>query len=124
VDDHPTMLEYVLRVLETDFLVVGTACNTEALVTALPTARPDAIVLDVSLGSDSGFDAAHRARSFGCLAPIVFLSVHEAPEIVHAAWAAGGLGYVAKRDLADELTRAIRSALRGERYESAAIGGR
>jgi DNA-binding NarL/FixJ family response regulator len=53
----------------------------------------------------------------------VFLSVHEEPEVVRASWAAGGLGYVAKRDLAGELLPAIRSALRGQRYTSAAVAG-
>ena len=64
-----------------------------------PAAQPDVVVIDVALTDGSGFDAAGRLRAAGCRAAIVFLSVHEEPEFVDAAWEAGGLGYVAKRDV-------------------------
>jgi DNA-binding NarL/FixJ family response regulator len=51
----------------------------------------------------------------------VFLSVHEATEFVHAAWEVGAMAYVAKRDLNCALVPAVRAALRGRRYVSAAI---
>jgi DNA-binding NarL/FixJ family response regulator len=121
VDDHPLMLAYVSRVLEGEFIVAGTASNVDTVVLGWPSARPDVLVMDVTLGRGSGFDAATRLRSVGCGVPIVFLSVHETPEVVRAAWNAGGLGYVAKRDLGRELVPAIRAALRGERYISAAV---
>jgi DNA-binding NarL/FixJ family response regulator len=85
-------------------------------------AKPDVVVMDVALTGCSGFDAVARLRAAGCRAAIVFLSVHEEPEFVEAAWEAGGLGYVAKRDVGCALVPAVRAALRGQRYVSAAIG--
>ena len=63
--------------------------DVEALLDRWPDAQPDVVVIDVALASGSGFDAAGRLRAAGCRAPIVFLSVHEEPEFLDAAWEAG-----------------------------------
>ena len=91
------------------------------LITQWAVSQPDIVVLDISLGADTGFAAMTRARLQGCKAAVIFLSVHEAPDVVRAAWMAGGLGYVAKRDLNSELVPAIKAALRGEWYVSSSI---
>jgi DNA-binding NarL/FixJ family response regulator len=121
VDDYAPLLGHVARLLEKEFTVVGLVLEAESLVERWTTTTPDVIVLDISMPGCSGFEAAGRARAAGCSVPIVFLSVHEAPEIVRAAWTAGGLGYVAKRDLGWDLVPAIRAALRGRRFVSTAI---
>jgi DNA-binding NarL/FixJ family response regulator len=79
------------------------------------------VVLDISLGEDTGFAAMSRVRLQACKAAVVFLSAHETSDLVRAAWMAGGLGYVAKRDLNSELVPAINAALRGEWYVSSSI---
>jgi len=122
VDDHAPMLEHAALTLQEEFTVVAQLRDVESLLDCWPAAQPDVIVIDVALTNGSGFDAAGRLRAAGCHAAIVFLSVHEEPEFVDAAWEAGGLGYVAKRDVGCALVPAVRAALRGERYVSAAIG--
>ena len=121
VDDYAPILGHVARLLEKEFTVAGLVLDAESLIERWTTARPDVIVLDISLPQCSGFEAAARLRKAGCDAPIVFFSVHEAPELVRAAWTAGGLGYVAKRDVGWDLVPAIRAALGGRRFVSAAI---
>jgi DNA-binding NarL/FixJ family response regulator len=81
-------------------------------------------VLDISLPKQSGLQAAAQVRAAGCEVPIVFVSVHEAPEIVSAARDAGGRGFVAKRSLGVDLVPAIRAVLNGRRFVSAVIGSR
>ena len=121
VDDHRPMLEYAALMLEREFAVVALMCDVESLLDGWVEARPDVVVLDVALHRSSGFEAATRLRAAGCSAPVVFLSVHQEADFVRAAWEAGGLGYVAKRDISRALVPAIRAALRGRRYVSAAI---
>lgn len=121
VDDHAATLAHAVRVLEEEFTVVGAVMDAESLIAEWPAARPDVLVLDISLRGVSGFAAALQVQSGGCRAAVVFLSAHERPEIVDAAWAAGGIGYVAKRDMGTDLARAIHAALRGERFVSPAI---
>ena len=121
VDDYALMLEQVARVLREEFTIVALLRDVESLMAEWEKARPDVIVLDVSLTVGSGYEAARRLRGAGCTTPIVFLSVHEATDFVRAAWAVGGIGYVAKRDLDLALVSAVRAALRGRRYVSPAI---
>jgi DNA-binding NarL/FixJ family response regulator len=121
VDDHAPTLAHVVRALEREFTVVGAVADAASLIADWPAARPDVLVLDVALRDESGFEAMDCVRGHGCAAAVVFLSVHEGPEMVQAAWAAGGIGYVAKRDLGSDLVPAIHAALRGERFVSAAI---
>jgi DNA-binding NarL/FixJ family response regulator len=121
VDDHAPTRDHVSRVLQRHFTVVGSVPDADAFITQSPVSKPDAVVLDISLSNDTGFSAISRARLQGCTAAVIFLSVHEAPDVVRAAWMAGGLGYVAKRDLNSELVPAIKAALRGEWYVSSSI---
>ena len=122
VDDHAPVLAQVARLLEAEFTVAGVILGVESLMERWAAARPDVIVLDISMPGCSGLEAATRLREAGCDAAIVFLSVHETPEIVRAALTVGGLGYVAKRDLVWDLLPAVRAALDGRRYVSTAIG--
>jgi DNA-binding NarL/FixJ family response regulator len=101
--------------------VAGVVCDAESLIHGWTAWRPDVIVLDISLPGLSGLDAAAQLRHEQCNAPIVFLSVHVDPEIVLAAWAAGGSAYVAKGDVGHDLLPAIHAVLGGRRFASAAI---
>jgi DNA-binding NarL/FixJ family response regulator len=121
VDDHALMREHAAQALEGEFMLVGRCSNIAALMAQWESAQPQAVVLDISLTDGTGFEAAVRLRAAGCAAPIVFLSVHESPEFIRAAWAAGATGYVAKRDLHRDLTTAVRAALCGRRYVSVSI---
>ena len=120
VDDYDGVLEHVGEVLRDHFIVVGVH-DLESLMRIWEGTHPDVVVLDVALTVGTGFEAAARLRAAGCAAPIVFLSVHEESEFVVAGWAAGAIGYVAKRDLDRSLARALHAALRGRRYLSPAL---
>jgi DNA-binding NarL/FixJ family response regulator len=48
----------------------------------------------------------------------LFLTIHEEPEYVSAAFNAGALGYVSKRRLASDLAPAIREVFEGRTYLS------
>ena len=60
-------------------------------------------------------------QAAGFRAKIVFLTVHQDPEYVHAALAAGAHGYVAKCQLATDLLLALREALAGRCFISPSI---
>ena len=121
VDDHAPTRDHVTRVLQRAFTVIGALPDADSLMAQWEVSRPDVVILDISLGEDTGFAAMSRVRLQGSTAAVVFLSVHETSDLVRAAWMAGGLGYVAKRDLNSELVPAINAALRGEWYVSSSI---
>jgi DNA-binding NarL/FixJ family response regulator len=120
VDDYDAVLARVGAVLCDQCIVIGVR-DMPSLMRIWAGAQADVIVLDVALADGTGFEAAARLRAAGCDAPIVFLSVHEEADVVAAGWAAGAVGYVAKRDLDRSLGPAVRAAMRGRRYMSPAI---
>jgi DNA-binding NarL/FixJ family response regulator len=54
----------------------------------------------------------------GCRAKVIFLTAHEDPDYIEAAWSVGALGYVVKSRIATDLLPAIREALQGRRFIS------
>jgi DNA-binding NarL/FixJ family response regulator len=96
LDDHAAMLEHAAVMLREDFAVVALLSDMTSLLDGWAAAQPDVIVLDISLRRGNGFEACARLRAAGCAAPVVFLSVHQEPDFVQAAWAAGGVGEVGR----------------------------
>ena len=119
VDDNEAMLARAAAALTPDCVVVGTVSNGRAALDAARTLRPDVIVLDIAMPGMNGLEVAACLREAGCTAPVVFLTVHDEEELVVAAQAVGGTGYVVKPRLASDLVRAIREAQAGRPFVSA-----
>src|SRR5580698_4063448 len=117
-DDHFTVLESVVPMLKPFFNVVGTASDGKAAVEAENRLHPDVVVLDISMPVMSGLDAATQMRKHGSKTRIVFLTVHEDTDILAAAKAAGGKGYVVKARLGSDLIPAINEVLSGRDFVS------
>ncbi|HET6987007.1 MAG TPA: response regulator [Kribbella sp.] len=61
VDDSPHFVAAAQALLERDgFVVVGVASTAEEAVRRVEATRPDAVLIDVELGADNGFDLARR----------------------------------------------------------------
>ena len=69
----------------------------------------------------SGLEVAARLRIAGSQAAIVFLTVHSDPEVVDAALAAGGNGYVIKSRLASDLCSPCARHARDERSSRSSV---
>ena len=117
-DDHQPVQERVREILQTSYEVIGTVGNGIELVDEAKRLRPDVIVLDISMPGMTGIEAAHELRESGSTAKVVFLTVHERVEFVHACLAEGALGYVIKSRLNVDLIPAIQEALSGHRFIS------
>jgi DNA-binding NarL/FixJ family response regulator len=123
-DDHQPILDRVAALLSEDFTVVATVNAGDAAVGAARHLRPDVLVLDISMPGLNGFEAASQVKEAGSTAAVIFLSVHDEPEFLEAAWKSGALGYVRKSHLGSDLIPAIRAALDGRRFVSASIDQR
>jgi len=123
-DDHQPILDRVAALLSEDFTIVAAVNAGDAAVGAARQLRPDVLVLDISMPGLNGFEAASQMKDAGSTAVVIFLSVHDEPEFLDAAWKAGALGYVRKSHLGSDLIPAIRSALAGRRFVSASIDQR
>lgn len=117
-DDNQAVLNHVSAFLSKDFNVLAAVTNGEAALRNYQERKPDAIVLDISMGKIGGLEVARLLRKKGCTAPIVFLTVHEEADFVNAALASGGTAYVVKSHLTNDLIPAIQSALSGKLFIS------
>ena len=83
--------------------------------------NPHILILDISMGRVSGLQVAQHLSLCGYQPKTVFVSIHEEPELVHAALALGASAYVLKSRLRADLNPAIEAALSGEIFVSASL---
>jgi len=106
-DDHKAMLERVKGLLHSEFEVVGAVDNGLALVEAAGEIDADVVVVDIEMPVLNGLDAVKEIRKPGSKAKVVFLTVHEDPEMVLLCFEGGALAFVIKSRLASDLIPAI-----------------
>ena len=122
-DDNAAVLAHVGNMLskQNNYKLVAAITDGSTVVREYLRLRPDAIVLDISMGKVSGIDVARQLRDSGCTAKIIFLSVHEDRDYVNAAIGAGGSAYVVKPRLGADLVPAIEAALADKLFVSASL---
>lgn len=120
VDDHPVMREGFTQLInqEQDLHVCGCAATAPKALDAIDAAKPDLVIVDVSLNGMNGIELIKNILSRRPNQLILTLSMHD--ESVHGerALRAGARGYVMKNEPTEEIMRAIREVLRGEVYLS------
>jgi len=115
-DDHRIFLAGLQKLLEPEFDVVGAVEDGRTLVSTAMHLKPDVIVVDISMPSLNGMEAAQQLVARGSQAKLIFLTMHADPLFVREALRCGASGYVLKRDAPDELVVAIRKVARGKSY--------
>jgi DNA-binding NarL/FixJ family response regulator len=110
-DDNTEILEHVSDMLRDNYEIIGKVADGNLVCAEVENARPDLIVLDISMGECSGIEIARRLQERGYAGEIVFLTVHEDPEFVSAAMGAGGRGYVIKSRMNVDLRLAVKTVL-------------
>ncbi|HXZ28715.1 MAG TPA: response regulator transcription factor [Terriglobales bacterium] len=117
-DDNPEILDTVAEILKRECLVLEAVLDGQSVLRDALTLRPDVIVLDISLGDLTGIEVARHLQEMGCRAKIVFLTVHENPDFIRAAFEAGASAYVFKSALGTDLIEAIEAVNAGETFIS------
>ncbi len=118
VDDHAVVRFGFRMLLEAteDIKVVAEAESAESAYQQMAVAKPDVIVMDISLGGTMGVEATRRIVARDKMARVLGLSSHEDPSYVRYMLKAGALGYLSKRSAPDELIHAIRQVSEGRMY--------
>lgn len=120
-DDHEEVLARVRAILGEDFDIVGSVNNGRDAVEETERLNPDVLVIDISMPVLNGLQAASQLRDVNRGTKIVILTVHEDPDFVAAALAAGASAYVTKEDVTTDLLPAIYEVLQGGTYVSQSI---
>ena len=120
-DDHPEVVEGLRALVESEFDVVGTVGDGNALIAAVEMLAPDVVVTDIAMPGLNGMTAAARILGSNPAVRVVFVTVHNQPELVEKGLAIGALGYVLKLRAGDDLVPAIHAVLRGQRHLSPSL---
>jgi DNA-binding NarL/FixJ family response regulator len=117
VDDYEPLRRFVCSTLQNDLELptILEASDGEEAVELAQALKPHLILLDIGIPKLNGIDAARRIRELSPQSKILFFSQESSLDVVQEAFNAGGSGYLVKID-ARELTSAVRSVLRGERF--------
>jgi DNA-binding NarL/FixJ family response regulator len=111
VDDHKMVSEVLSALLERepDMEVVAIAENGREAVSKAKEAKPDIIVMDISMPELNGLEACRRIMTETPGSRIIVLSMHTEREYVVEALKAGAKGYIQKMSAFKTLVGAIRS---------------
>lgn len=122
-DDHAVLRTGLAMLLnaQSDMDVIGEAGNGTEAVALAQDRKPDVVVMDLTMGHDSGLDAIATIRRLQPSTYVLVLSMHRDVSYVRAALAAGASGYVAKSVADAELLSAIRAVSKGRTFVDLAI---
>jgi DNA-binding NarL/FixJ family response regulator len=120
VDDFDIWKNFVTACLadRPDIRIAGFASDGLEAIRKAEALQPDVVLLDINLPKLGGIDAARQIRKLAPNARILFLSCHADPDMVRAAFRAGGQGYILKWDAAAALCRGLEAILNDERFLS------
>jgi two-component system response regulator NreC len=99
-----------------DFKIVGETGTAAGALEAIESAKPDVVLMDITLPDASGIEAAREIKRRDPQIAVVALTIHEDQEFFFKMLEAGASGYVPKRAAPEELMTAIRAAASGEVY--------
>jgi DNA-binding NarL/FixJ family response regulator len=126
VDDH-AVVRSGLRLLlsaEDDIEVVGDAGTVREAVFEVRAAKPDVLLLDVTMPEESGIDGLPKLLHESPEMRVLMLSMEDDPSYLREAFAAGARGYVLKEAIDAELVAAVRDVAAGNRYVHPTLGAR
>jgi DNA-binding response OmpR family regulator len=117
VDDDPAILASLRLLLEPWGLGITTLDDPQKFWTVLTSAQPDLLVLDVEMPTYSGLELCQVVRNDAQWSelPILFLTAHTEPEMIHQAFEVGADDYIRKPIVAPEVVTRILSRLQRQR---------
>jgi two-component system response regulator NreC len=117
-DDHAIFRAGVASLLsaQPDIEVVGEAGSVDELLDKVPQAKPDVVLLDLSMPVGGGLRAVEGIQRSGLQVRFIALTMHDDPAYLRSALAAGVSGYLIKSAEVAELGAAIRAVQRGRSY--------
>lgn len=116
-DDHPILVSGIEAVLrDTRYRVVGTVGTGAAALEAIPTLRPDILLLDVQMPEGTGIDVLRTLRGRGDMRTVVLLTANLSDERLLEAIDFGVQGIVLKEGAEHLLVRCLDEVAKGGRW--------
>src|SRR5262249_8409638 len=116
IDDHKLMRIGLRMWIESQpgMAIMGEAANRADAFAIVARERPDAILLDLDLGDESGLDFLPELIAATKGAPVILVTGVRAPEEYQRAVQLGAMGLVLKEQAAEVLIQAIKTVHAGQ----------
>ena len=110
VDDSPDFLDAARYLLASDNVsVVGTASTSDEALELVAELRPDVVLVDINLGSESGFGLARALAEANSpvRTPVVLISTHAEDDYAELIEASPAIGFLSKSSMSGAAIRAL-----------------
>ena len=107
VDDEPAILHFFRRAFCPPEVELLTATSADEGLAAVVASHPDAVVLDIAIGEDSGLELFRRIRAVDAKLPVIFITGHGTTDTAIEAMRLGALDYLLKPLELTELTELV-----------------
>lgn len=123
VDDHELVRTGIRHLLagHQDIVVQAEVDSGEAALEAVRAARPNVVLMDISMPGIGGLEATRRLVAAYPGIKIIALTGHTCEPFPSQLLKAGAVGYLTKDCSPDEMVKAIRQVIRGRTYISHAV---
>lgn len=120
VEDHPIFKQGLIELINRDdgLSVCGDAVSVTDALPLVEKAKPDVILLDLSLQNSNGLELVKELRGKNDATKVLVLSMHSEDVYAERALRAGANGYVMKQAPVEEVVSALHHVLKGEIYLS------
>lgn len=126
VDDHPLVRRGIAAVVQSEagLTLCGQASNAAETIAMLNEAKPDLVLLDISMPDLNGIDLIRNLRLKNPVLKVLMLSMHKEEVYAERALRSGANGYVMKDEPIEVVLTAIRSVMKNGSYFSRQIAER
>ena len=117
-DDHSIVRAGLRRIIEEsgDMSVVAEAADGKEAIAKTHKTSPDVAVIDISMPGLDGLEVIDQLQGYYPKLPILVLTMHEEGQYMVRAVEAGAMGYITKKSAPEQLVKAIRKLMQGQRY--------
>lgn len=115
-DDHRMFTDALTSLLEPRYEVVGTVSDGHALLEVAAHLNPNIVVLDITMPRLNGLDAARQLKAKMPKIKLIFLTMHDDPDLVRETFRAGASAFLLKETDKSELFHALDKVLKGDSY--------
>lgn len=120
VDDHYMVIEGISALLQDErgIELSGHATNISSCMAFLKNHQPDIILMDISLGNESGIDLCKMVKEKYPTILVIGLSTFNQQSFISKMMENGASGYILKNATKKELTEAIFTVAKGREFFS------
>jgi DNA-binding NarL/FixJ family response regulator len=117
-DDHQILIEGITALVANDpsIQIIGHCNDGVQLLDRVQTAKPDVLVLDISLPGVNGLDLCRLVKAKVPETTILMLTMHSNEKCILTAFENGASGYLIKETVSREFCEAVHAVARGELY--------